>query len=61
MFAFYNIGFQKTMLGLKKHEDRLKGDVKMMFEKQTADVVLLSECGEVERGLGTWVGKGEGG
>ena len=53
MFAWYNIGFQDTQLGQDRWHQCLEADLKELFMTHYADVVLLSECGEVGDGLGS--------
>ena len=52
MFAWYNIGFQDTQLGIRKWHTRLEADLRTLITEYSADVVMLSECGEVGVGLG---------
>ena len=52
MFAWYNIGFHATQLGKAKWHKCLEADLRTLFEESSADVVMLSECGEVDVGLG---------
>ena len=44
------------MQRLNKHEDTLQRDLTEALGAKSADVVLLCECGDIGRGLGTdWV------
>ena len=52
MFAWYNVGFHATQLGHDKWHKCLEADLRELFAEHYADVVMLSECGEVDVGLG---------
>ena len=52
--AFYNITWDNGCLtgkNRKKHEKSLAADLDVALKSYKADVVLLSECGEIEEGL----------
>ena len=53
VFVWYNIGRVPTRFkNLRKHEETLRGDLSEATETKAADVILLSECGEIGVGLG---------
>ena len=52
MFAWYNVGFHRSQLGHHTWHKRLEADLRQLFGDHCAEVVMLSECGEVEVGLG---------
>ena len=54
LIAFYNIAWDNGKLTGKyreKHEKSLTEDLDVALKSYKADVVLLSECGEIEEGL----------
>ena len=51
LFAWYNIGWQVTRLHKPKHERTLARDLQTVIDEHNADVILLSECGEIGSGL----------
>ena len=53
VFAFYNIGWQSSLFyELANHAETLHQDLWEALEMKSADVVMLSECGEIGIGLG---------
>ena len=53
VFDWYNIGWVPSRFkNLRKHEKTLRRDLSEATETKVADVILLSECGEIGVGLG---------
>ena len=55
VIAFYNLTWQKSRLTGKrigKHKATLREDLLAGFQQHHVDVMLLSECGVVEEGMG---------
>ena len=53
VFVFYNIGWQSSLFyELANHAEALHQDLWEALDMKSADVVMLSGCGEVGKGLG---------
>ena len=53
VFAFYNVRWHLSRFNrVGKHKATLAADLREALEDKCADVVLLSECGEIGVGLG---------
>ena len=50
VFGFYNITWQKG--GFSNYKRTLRDDLLAGFQQHNVDVMLLSECGVIELGLG---------
>ena len=55
VIAFYNLTWQKSRLTgkrIREHKATLREDLLAGFQQHHVDVMLLSECGVVEEGMG---------